>query len=435
MTIQRDAAVLIVGGGPAGATAGALLAQNGVPVIILEESPSPRTCLAESLLPHTLPLLDLLGVHDAVRSLPHTLVKEGTTFITGDGAHRADYWFDQALRPAIPNAYQVRRDEFDGVLLNRARELGAEVRHGWRACAPIWDGHRLTGLTVRDPDDSEHHLFARAILDATGRSAFLASRMGWRFPYSRHRKTAFAASYSPVAQPATDRQAGNTTVVVLNQGWFWIIPLAGSSATVGLVCNTADKLDRGADVDATFEELVAATPVIRHRLAGAGRLAPPLAVQNYSHRVMRMAGDGYALVGDAAGFMDPAFFSGVFTATITGASAAEDVIDALARHGRVDASDFGPTISVTRQLHRAFSALIRSFDNPHFQSLLFHPLAILSLSRGLGSVLAADLLGPGRWRRLSRFHLLRALATAQRWGVAWNRPLVPPVAQSSGLRE
>ncbi len=431
---ERAVDVLILGGGPAGSTAGTLLAQAGIQSVIVEGERFPRFHVGESLLPHTLPLFDRLGVHDTVRSLPHTRRKEGASFVTQNGDKHAVYWFDRALPPALPHAYQVRRDEFDAALLEHARRQGVEVLEGWHASAPLWDGKRLRGIVVRSPEGEELVLTCRAFLDASGQSSFLASRMGWRFSYLRHKKVAAVSHFRGVWLPP-DREAGNITIALTESGWFWLIPFADDTVSVGAVLDVAAWRANGGGPQDVFDAAVARTPEVARRLANAQRLIPFNAVQNFSYRVMRVAGEGFCLVGDAAGFLDPIFSTGVFIGTTTATSAAQDVIEALARHGRVEASDFGPTMALTRSLQRMFFSFIRAYYDPHFLAFFFNPSDFLQLPAAVTSLLAADVLRPGRWARSARYRVLLALARAQRVACRWGHPLVEPLhATPAGAR-
>jgi len=336
------------------------------------------------------------------------------------------YWFDEALPPAVPHAYQVRRDEFDQALLDHARARGAEVLQGWRATTPKWEGHRLVGLVVRDPEGNENLLRSRAFLDASGQSSFLASRMGWRFPYQRHRKAAAVSHFRGVWLPE-GREASNITIALTEGGWFWLIPFADDTVSVGAVLDVEKWRARAGTPESLFAAGVEATPEVGRRLAGAERVIPFSASQNFSYRVMHIGGDGFCMIGDSAGFLDPIFSTGLFIATTTGASAAQDVIEALARHNRVEASDFGPTIALTRTLHRIFFSLIRAFYDPHFLAFFFSPSDSLHLRAAVTSLLAADVVRPGTWQRTSRYRALLGLARLQRLGSRWGRHLVPPL--------
>ena len=427
MAEERSADALILGAGPAGSTAGALLAAAGIDTLIVEGDRFPRFHVGESLLPHTLPLLDRLGVHESVRNLPHTRRKDGASFATHDGRRHVTYWFEDAFAPAIPHAYQVRRDEFDLALLTNARRCGARVLEGSRAVAPAWDGKRVSGLTVRDPEGREQLIRCRVFIDASGQSSFLASRMGWRFPYPMHRKAAAVSHFQGAWLPA-GREAGNITIVLAPEGWFWFIPFADDTVSVGAVLDVERWRAHGGSPGGVFEGAVEATPEAARRLAGAEPLLPFSAIKNFSYRVMQVGGDGYCLVGDAAGFLDPVFSTGVFLATTTAAAAAQDIVEALARHGRVEAADLAPTTSLTRSLQRLFFSFIRAYYDPDFLAFFFNPHDALGIPAAIVSLLAADVLRPGRWRRTSRYRALLALARAQRWGVRLGRPIVEPLS-------
>ncbi|HUK14410.1 MAG TPA: NAD(P)/FAD-dependent oxidoreductase [Thermoanaerobaculaceae bacterium] len=429
MAGERSVDVLILGGGPAGSTAATMLAQAGIGCVVLEGERFPRFHVGESLLPHSLPLFDRLGVHDAVRALPHTRHKEGASFVTHDGGKHVVYWFDEALAPAIPHAYQVRRDEFDEALLDHARASGAEVLEGWKATALRWEGKRLAGLSARDPDGREVSFRCRAFLDASGQSSFVASRMGWRFPYPMHRKVAAVTHFRGAWLPP-GRESGNITIALTGGGWFWLIPFKDDTVSVGAVVDVEKWREKGGGPEAIFEAAVAATPEVARRLASAQRLIPYNAVQNFSYRVMHIAGDGYCLVGDAAGFLDPIFSTGVFIGTTTGASAAQDVIEAFGRRGRVEANDFGPTIALTRSLQRMFFSFIRAYYDPHFLAFFFNPHDFLELPAAVVSLLAADVVRPGRWKRTGRYRILLGLALLQRVTSRLGRPIVEPLHAS-----
>ncbi|HVN76484.1 MAG TPA: NAD(P)/FAD-dependent oxidoreductase [Thermoanaerobaculaceae bacterium] len=432
MPTERSVDVLILGGGPAGSTAGALLAAAGLETVIVEGERFPRFHVGESLLPHTLPLLDELGVHDTVRSLPHTRRKEGASFVNHDGSKHIVYWFDEALPPAIPHAYQVRRDEFDAALLASARAKGAELLEGWHAVAPRWDGKRLVGLTVRDPAGTERVIRSKAFIDASGQLSFLAGRMGWRFPYPMHRKVAAVSHFRNVWLP-DGREAGNITIALADGGWFWLIPFADDTVSVGAVLDVEKWRASGTTPESLFTGAVAGTPEVARRMAGSGRLLPFAAIQNFSYRVMQIGGDGYCLVGDAAGFLDPVFSTGVFIATTTAASAARDVMEALARHGRVDGNDLGPTIALTRSLHRMFFSFIRSYYDRHFLPFFFSPSQAFQLPAAIVSLLAADVLRPGRWRRTLRFRAVQGLARIQQIGTRLGHPIVEPLSSGPAV--
>lgn len=426
---DRTRDVVIIGGGPAGSTAAILLAEAGFEVTVLERECAPQLRSGESLVPQSLPLLDRLGVHQDLEALPHTRVTRGTTFATADGQKLVEYRFAEALSPAIPHGYQVRRDELDALLRSRAEGAGAEVLYGWEAITPQWEGKRLCGLRVRDRQGDEHLVRSRACLDASGQKTFLAVRMGWRFPYPKHRKVAVWSHFRGVWLPGGET-AGNTTIVLTRAGWFWLIPLRDDSVSVGAVLDADSWQAQGTSAEDLFASAVKQTPEVGRRLAGASPLLPFSMRQNASYRVTKVAGDGFALIGDAAGFLDPIVSTGVLVAMTTAASAAEDVGEAFRRHGRVEAADLAPTVVLTRTLQRIFSGLIRSFYDRDFLSLVFNPSPVLGIPAAVASLLAGDVVRPGHPLRLARFHLLRFLTAVQKISSRVGKPLVPPVSPS-----
>lgn len=433
MTIPKSTDVLILGGGPAGSSAGMALAAAGVQTLLVEGETFPRFHVGESMLPHVLPLFDRLGVHERVRELPHTLLKEGASFATHDGSRAVEFWFDQAFEPAIPHAYQVRRDEFDAMLLATAAERGVEVRTPWRAVAPEWDGDRLAGAWLRSPDGEEGLVRARCVLDATGQAAFLATRMGWKRVYEDHRKTAVVGHFDGVVQNP-GRAAGNITIVVTDSGWFWFIPFRTGSTSVGAVFDARRYEQVAGGPGGLFDAVVSRTPDAARRLAAARRTIEPRAIQNFSFHVSRIHGDGFALVGDAAGFLDPVFSTGVFIGMTTATAAADRIVEALARRGRVGAADLAPAAALTRDLQRLFFSFIKSYYDPHFLAFFFAPSDAMQIPRAIVTLLAANVLRRDRWKWTGRFRILQALARVQRAVGSFGGTIVPPLASAPGVR-
>ena len=422
MTLPGETDVLILGGGPTGSTAGMVLAREGIASILLESEPHPRFHVGESLLPHSLPMFDRLGVHDVIRALPRTLVKPGATFSSHDGEETTDFWFDESAAPVIPHAYNVRRDEFDLALLRTAAGRGVDVREGWKAVAPEWDGQRLSGIRVRTPEGEERTIRAKCVIDATGQHAFLATRMGWKTIYPDHRKLAIVGHFEGVER-ASGRGAGNIVIIVTQSGWFWLIPFADGTTSVGVVLDAARYEGISGGVDAQFDAAIAATPEAARQLASARRLFPASAVQNFSFKVTRTHGDGFAMAGDAAGFLDPIFSSGILIGMATAERAATDIAVALRVKGRVDAKDTARSAVLNRRLQKRFFMMIRSYYDPHFIEVFLTPRtedrvpgARFGIRPAVISLLAGDVVGRGAWRKRARFRMLQGLGRVQ--GVA-----------------
>lgn len=402
---MRSVDVIVVGGGPAGCVAGALLARAGIETVVVAREAGPGRH-GEVLLPHVVPILDELGL--AVGELPATRQAESITYRSGDGSRRTSYRFAEALPPALPYALHVRRDQFDSALLGRARRLGAEVLEGWTAVTPVWEAERLVGVTVRDPSGADYELRARALLDASGQHSFLAARMGWRFPYPHHRKAALRGLFSGVPRDPDDPAAA--TVFLDRNGWLSVVPLADGSSAVDLVVDAAT-VTRHAPLEEELARLAAAgVPGAVEWFASASPRAEITFVHGFSHRASRLAGNGFCLVGDAAGFLDPLLSTGVFLAMATAACAADDVVDALARHRRVDSVDFAPTVALTRSLHRLYFGFVRALRHPRFLAVFLEGSRPLRARRSMISLLAGDVLRPGLWRRTFRPRLLRLVA-------------------------
>jgi flavin-dependent dehydrogenase len=438
MAIPKECDVVILGGGPAGSTTGMVLAREGIPSLLIESERHPRFHVGESLLPHSLPMFDRLGVHDAIRALPRTIVKPGATFCSHDGAEKSDFWFDESSAPVIPHAYNVRRDEFDETLLRTAEARGVDVREGWKAIAPEWDGTRLAGIRVRTPEGEEGTIRAKCVVDATGQHAFLATRMGWKRIYDDHRKLAIVGHFEGVER-FSGRGAGNIVIVVTQSGWFWLIPFADGTTSVGAVLDTARYAGISGGLDAQFDAAIAGTPAAAKQLAAARRLFPASAVQNFSFKVTRTHGDGFAMVGDAAGFLDPIFSSGVLIGMTTAERAAQDIASALHRNGRVDAKDTAGSAVLARRLQKYFFMMIRSYYDPSFLDVFLSPRteervpgARFGIRPAVISLLAGDVIGEGRWKKRSRFRMLQGIGRVQRIARRFGGQLVRPLENSPG---
>jgi flavin-dependent dehydrogenase len=421
-----------------GSTAGMVLAREGIASILIESDHHPRFHVGESLLPHSLPMFDRLGVHEAIRALPRTMIKPGATFCSHDGAEQSDFWFEDSLAPVIPHAYNVRRDEFDAMLLRTAERRGVDVREGWKAIAPDWEGERLVGVRVRTPDEVEGTIRAKCVVDATGQHAFLATRMGWKSIYPHHRKLAIVGHFEGV-QRMDGRGAGNIVIIVTQSGWFWLIPFADGMTSVGVVLEASRYERIAGGIDAQFDAAIEATPEAARQLGSARRTFPAAAVQNFSFKVSRSHGDGFAIVGDAAGFLDPIFSSGIMMGMAGAERAALDIATALTRRGRVDAGDTAPSSVLNRKLQKRFFAMIRAYYDPHFIAVFLLPKtedrtpgSRFGIRPAVISVLGGDVIGSGSWRKFSRFRMLQGLGQIQRVTRRFGGQLVRPLEHVPG---
>lgn len=330
---------VVVGGGPAGATVGTLLADQGHSVLILEAASFPRHHVGESLMPQTYWTLKRLGMLDRLRASDFPL-KQSVQFVSASGKDSQPYYFPDRDPNEWSTTWQVRRDRFDQMMLDNAREHGVEVHEGVRVGQVLFDGtraegpQRAVGVHVKG-NGSGQDIGAKVVIDASGMSALLSRQLDIREPDPVLRRAAIYA-YFRGAQRGEGRDAGATIIIHTpdRKGWFWFIPLPEDVTSIGVVATPAYLCTgRGDDPLETLKEEIAECPGIRHRLADAERLSQAYVTSDFSYRSTRVAGDGWVLVGDAFGFLDPVYSAGVFLALKSGEFAADAV------HGALEADD------------------------------------------------------------------------------------------------
>src|SRR5271154_503548 len=320
---ETECDVLVVGGGPAGSTVAALLAQRGERVVLVEKEKHPRFHIGESLLPLNLPLIEQLGVGEEIRRIG--MVKYGAQFVSPYHRKAVEFEFANAWDKNFPYAYQVRRSEFDHILLKNAAAKGATVVEECRIAdvdfLPGGQGVRARGQTSQGETRRWH---AKFLVDATGRDTLLANRFGIK---QRNRKHASAAMFAHFtgAKRLTGKEEGNILVFWFEHGWFWFIPLADGTTSVGAVVWPAYMKSRDVDVREFFLSTIALCPPLAQRLSAAELKSEVFATGNYSYACDHSHGRNYLLVGDAYAFIDPVFSSGVMLAMNGGAAAAETI--------------------------------------------------------------------------------------------------------------
>jgi flavin-dependent dehydrogenase len=398
--------VVVVGGGPAGAVCAARLAAKGRSVVLLERGHHPRFHLGESLLPNSVGVLEAVGVLDEVRA--RFLVKRGARFVDGrDDRRTARYDFAEAFHARWSHAFEVPRDEFDELLFRRAGRCGAEVREGWEVTAihRSVDG-RVTGVEARGPEGAVEALEARFVVDATGRDAMTARASGEIARIAHLDRTALFTQVRGAWRDTGERE-GDIQIVVCGEGdqrgWFWLIPFADGRTSVGVVGSSAwVKAHRERDAEGAeglFDAAVAETPVVAAMLAAGERLFVPRATGDFSFRVGRMRGDGWLAVGDAAGFIDPLFSTGVHLA-LSGALGAADAIDEALGAGDASAARFEAWEAGMRAGADLFVGAVQAFYGGELVGYLFaepqHPF----LRKAITSLLAGDVFdAEARWAK------------------------------------
>lgn len=318
---MRD--VIVIGGGPAGSTAANLLAREGFSVLLLERERFPRFQIGESLLPYNNDLFNRLGVADKLEK-GDFFPKYGAQFVTGDGSVGYTFRFDHNLPPEYHHSFQVKRADFDDLLLRHAETAGVEVRE---ECG-------VASVSLDDPDRAVvktaagEELEARFVLDASGHGSVVGVRVGDKSDIASLKKIAFFAHYRGVEKP-TGRDAGHTVIVILQNAWFWLIPVTDETMSVGLVVDRDHYLNCKLQPEELLAQTIAATPFVADRMRSAERTTQVYARKDFSYRMRNIVGPNFALIGDAAGFMDPIFSTGVFLAMKSADMAAKATAERL----------------------------------------------------------------------------------------------------------
>lgn len=337
----KDLDVIVIGGGPAGSTASTLLAQHGRSVRLFEREHFPRFHIGESLIPETYHVLKRLNMLDKLRRSAF-VKKYSVQFVTERGRLSEPFYFMEHKPHESSQTWQVERSEFDQLLLENAREHGVDVQEGMRVLEVLFEGDRAVGVRVADEEGNEQTVHAKVVVDASGQSSLIMSRLGLR-EWDPVLKKAALWTYWEGAHRDSGRDEGATIVIAVEgkQGWFWYIPQQKNIVSVGVVAPYSYLFtNRTKDHEKLFFEEVAKCPGLQPRIANAKRVAPFRAAKEYSYRSRQAAGDGWVVVGDAFGFLDPLYSSGVLLALTSGSLAADAVAEGIAK-GDTSAAQLG----------------------------------------------------------------------------------------------
>ena len=373
---------IVVGGGPAGSTCAHLLARAGKRVLVLEKDVFPRFRIGESLLPYSTPIFARLGVLDELKEKYQR--KYGAFFSEEGKEENRKVVFAHGITKGYGLAFQAKRADLDQMLIEAARSAGAEVRFRWKVTAFRKVGGRIEGVVAAGPDGEASEISARIVVDATGRQAFGARGDGSAVPEEKLRRGALFAHYRHVPRPEEETE-GDIRMVVFDKGWWWFIPFSDSTWSVGVVSR---EMPAGANNNERFDALVSATPTVRKRLERSERITPVMAESDYSYSVNSIVADGYVAIGDAAGFLDPIFSSGVFLAMSTGERAADEIVRILKRRKTIRAGDLKGYERFARRGFREFRQYVVGFYNPGFRDLFYQRPPVKWLYTAVTSILA-----------------------------------------------
>ncbi len=401
--------VLVVGGGPSGSVCASRLAQKQVRVAVLEKERFPRFHLGESLLPVSMPVLDAIGVFEKAQRL--FIPKYGARFHDDITGRKERFAFAGAWRGALAHAFEVPRDDFDKLLLDHARESGADVREEWKATRFVREGGRTVGVEAVDREGNTAHITAKHVVDATGRDALSARGSGTTDKIEGLDQTALFQQYDGVPRGEGDT-AGDIDIVLFRESpsaranWFWMIPFADGRTSVGAVVSRAWIRERrarlpasGDDADALFEMAVAEAPTAREMLSRARPLWPKArATADFSYRVRALTSDGALSIGDAAGFIDPLFSTGAHLAMVGGLEAADAIVAARAEPDH-EAAIFAAWAKRLRAASETFILAVQAFYAGGLVDYLFAENKHTALRRSITSLLAGDVFEDSVWLR------------------------------------
>lgn len=386
--------VAIIGGGPAGSTAATLLARAGRRVVVLEREKFPRFHIGESLLPFSMKAFQRLGLEEKFQRAGF-MEKFGGEMVGACSEEGVKFYFKDGFGSQTDRSYQVTRSEFDKVLLDHAGENGAEVREETTVERVEFfdDGVELHWRDARrrvepGPDGAGPSIRARYLIDASGRNSVVGSHFKLKKNYAHLQKVSIFAHYDGVMrEPGIDGTL--TRLVRALDRWFWMIPLSAERMSIGVVLDATVFKAGKLSPEEFLERSLAEQPVIANRMSAATRATPVTVAADFSYRNEKLAGERWLLAGDAAGFIDPVFSSGVFLAVMAGEQAADAlhvVLDQPGKKRRLFAR-------YERTVQRAMKVYLRFVDawySKEFIEVFLHPQDFLQLPPAVNAILGGN---------------------------------------------
>lgn len=397
--------VIIIGGGPAGASTATVLAEQGHRVLILEREKFPRYHVGESLIPFTFGPLERLGMIPKMKG-SHFVKKYSVNFVQPDGRKSQPFYFYTRYdKETIAQTWQVMRSEFDQMLLDNAREKGAEVREETKVTQLVRnDSGHVIGVEAESKDGTKQTLLAKLVVDATGKEAFASNRLGWRVGDPYLNKVAVWTYYKGSKRAEGIDEGGTTIAFITDKGWFWHIPMHGDMVSVGVVAEGKYLSRDGVrDPKTMFDREIGENQWIKEYLSTGESTGEFWLTSEYSRHSKYGCAQGLLLVGDAFAFLDPVFSSGVMLALKSGVMAGDAIHEALTA-GDVSPERFAEYGQQMRKGVENMRKLIYAFYDPNFSFkdvVMKHPEAGAEITDCLSGDVNKDysLL----WERISEF--------------------------------
>jgi flavin-dependent dehydrogenase len=419
---RQQCDVLVIGGGPAGTTVAPMLAAKGYKVVLLEKARHPRFHIGESLLPANLPLFEQMGIAEEVKAIG--MVKPGAEFVSPHHDMPQVFHFADAWDKSMPYAYQVKRDEFDSILIRNAEKKGVEVHQNCKAKAVDFLPDNSAVVRAQHDDGRECEWQARFVVDASGRDTFLANRFQIKHRNPKHNSSAIYGHFTG-AKRHEGQAAGNITIFWFEHGWFWFIPMMNDTTSIGMVTWPYYMKTIGdRNIEQFLMDGIAMCPALAERLKEAKLVTKVEATGNFSYVSERNHGANYLLLGDAYAFIDPVFSSGVLLAMNSGVLGAE-AIDTCLRQPAQAAVALKRFDALMKHGPKEFSWFIYRVTNPIMRDFFMYPKNIFRVKEALLSVLAGDIFGKTPiWRSIWMFKLLYYIANIiqpKRAFMGWKR--------------
>ena len=376
MNTHHNYDIIVIGGGPAGSTVATLVAEQGHRVLLLERTSTPQFKIGESLIPATYWTFKRLGMLEKLRA-SHFPQKYSVQFYSRSGKASNPFYFFQTNPHDSAVTWQVLRSEFDQMLLDNAKEKGVEIRRGIGVREVLFEGDTATGVVTQNVDGTRETLNATVIVDSTGQRSLIGRQLSLN---TTEPNLKMASLFTHYEGGHRDEGIDEGATLILHteekDSWFWSIPLPYNRTSIGVVGELDYLLQNRRDADGKLnaqkiftEELAKCAP-LQQRLEGANQLFPIQSTKDFSYRASRIAGNNWVLVGDAFGFLDPVYSTGLFLALKSGEMAADVIIEAFHKNDFSEAQlgSFGPAFVKGME---AFRKLVYAFYTKEFSFARF----------------------------------------------------------------